>query len=134
MLTSHFYGMVRWRIFCQVCLFLLTALPLADAAWTQVPAQSDEVLRNRITAIRQKLDTVASWHGTDDEVGRLWHQLGTDYQGEGDPQHSEEAFDQSVKLLRNSPVQKHYAATLDDLASFYLANGRLKEAENCENK
>jgi tetratricopeptide (TPR) repeat protein len=87
-----------------------------------------------MTAIRQKLDTVASWHGTDDDVGRLWHQLATDYQDEGDPQRSEEAFTQSVKLLRNSPVQNHYAATLDDLASFYLATGRAKEAENCENK
>ncbi len=96
--------------------------------------QPDQVLHDRIANIREKIDTAANWHGTDDELGRLWHQLATDYQDGGDLQRSEEAFTHSLKLLRNSPLQNHYAAALDDLASFYLANGRAKEAESCQNK
>ena len=126
--------MVPRRIFCPLCLFVLSALLLAETAWTQTVTQPDVILHNRITAIREKIDTAASWHGTDDQLGRLWHRLATDYHDEGDLQRSEEAFTHSLKLLRNSPEQGHYAAALDDLASFYLANGRLKEAESCENK
>jgi DNA-binding GntR family transcriptional regulator len=134
MLKSHFYWMVPRRIFPQLCLFVLVALLLVETAWTQTVSQPDGILHNRIIAVRQKIDTAASWHGTDDQLGRLWHQLAMDYQDTGDPQRSEEAFTHSLKLLRSSPEQGHYAAALDDLASFYLANGRLKEAESCQSK
>jgi tetratricopeptide (TPR) repeat protein len=134
MLKSRFYWMVPRRIFCPLCLFVLAALLLAEMAWTQTATQPDEIVHNRIIAVRQKIDTAASWHGTDDQLGRLWHRLAADYQDTGDPQRSEEAFTHSLKLLRNSPEQKHYAAALDDLAAFYLANNRAKEAESCENK
>jgi tetratricopeptide (TPR) repeat protein len=134
MLKSHFYWMVPRRIFCQLCLFVLAALLLAETARTQAVTQPDEIVHNRIIAVRQKIDTAASWHGTEDQLGGLWHRLATDYRDEGNLQQSEEAFTHSLKLLKNSPEQKHYAAALDDLTSFYLATGRAKEAMNCVNK
>src|SRR5215467_9383485 len=129
MLRIFFPSLNSQRLFFA----LLGLLLLAETVWTQTMTQQDKVLRDRIAAVRQKIDTAARWHGTDDQLGGLWHRLATDYQDEGDLQRSEEAFTRSLKLLRNSPEQKHYAAALDDLASFYLATGRGKEAENCEN-
>jgi tetratricopeptide (TPR) repeat protein len=91
-------------------------------------------VRDRIKAYRLKVDTAASWHATDDELGMVWLQLAGDYADELDIQRSEEAFAHSLKLLKNSPIQTHYAMALDNLASFYLNTDRLKEAENCRRK
>src|ERR1700746_170300 len=104
MLKTHFYWMVPRRIFCRLCVFVLAALLLAETAWTQAVTQPDEILHNRIAAVRQRIDTAASWHGTDEQLGQLWHRLATDYQDTGDLQRSEEAFTHSLKLLRNSPA------------------------------
>lgn len=135
MLQSNFHWMVPQRFFSQRCLFgVLVLLSFAETAWVQTVTQADEILRTRITAIRQKIDTAASWHATADQLGLLWRQLANDYADELDLQQSENAFMHSVKLLRTSPTQKLYAAALTDLGSLYLASERVKEAESCGNQ
>ena len=48
---------------------------------------------------------------------------------------AEQAYDQSLKLLRRSvTAQRNYAAALDGLASLYLLKGQMAEAENCRRK
>jgi tetratricopeptide (TPR) repeat protein len=125
------------RFFFQRLLFAMLALSmLAEAAWTQAGTQSDQILRDHITATRAKIDTAASgsWHATDEQLGVLWRNLADDYADELDMQRSEDAFVHSVKLLRTSTAQGLYAGTLADLSALYLETGRLKEAENSGNK
>jgi tetratricopeptide (TPR) repeat protein len=127
--------MVPRQLFCQQCLFaLVVLLTFAETAWVQTVTRADEVLRTRIAAIRQKIDTAASWHATDDQLGMLWRQLANDYADELDFQQSENAFVHSLKLVQTSPTQQLYAAVLADLASLYVATDRLKEGESCGNK
>lgn len=133
MLQSRSCWMVRF--FFQRFLFVVLAVSmLVEAVWTQVIARPDEILRDRITANRSKIDTASSWRATDDQLGVLWRKLGDDYADEFDMQRSEDAFMHSVKLLRTSPAQTLYAGVLTDMAAFYLETGRLKEAESFGNK
>jgi tetratricopeptide (TPR) repeat protein len=133
MLQSQSCWMIRF--FSQRLLFaMLTLSMLAEVAWTQAAMQPDQILRDRIAANRAKIDTAASWHATDEQLGVLWRHLADDYAEELDTQRSEDAFMHSVKLLRTSPTQGLYAGTLDDLAALYLETVRLKEAENYGNK
>ena len=135
MLNSNFYRMVSRQFFCQRCFFAALALLLfAETAWTQTMTRADEVLRDRIGVTRKEIDTAASWHATNDQLGALWLRLGNAYEDEFDIQRSEEAFNHALKLLRNSSTQKYYARTLDDLGSLYLVNNRWKESENCRGK
>jgi tetratricopeptide (TPR) repeat protein len=123
------------RFFFQRFLFGVLALSmLAETAWTQAGRQLDQILRDSITAIRAKIDTAASWHATNDQLGVLWRQLADDYASEFDMQRSEDAFMHSVKLLRTSPAQLLYADTLTDLSAVYVQTGRLKEAGSFGNK
>jgi tetratricopeptide (TPR) repeat protein len=133
MLQSRLCWMVQF--FFQRFLFVVLAVSmLVEAAWTQAITRPDEVLRDRITANRAKIDTAASWHATNEQLGVLWRQLADDYADEFDMPRSEGAFMRSVKLLRTSATQGLYADTLTDLAAFYLENERLKEAESSGNK
>lgn len=133
MLQSQFCGMVRF--FFERFLFAVLVLSmLAEAAWTQAGMQPDQILRNRIMENQAKIDTAASWHATDEQLGVLWRQLANYYADELDMQRSEDAFMHSVKLLRTSPDQTLYAGTLTDLAALYLETVRLKEAESYGNK
>lgn len=135
MFNSNFYRMVSRQIFCRIPLFtLLALLLLAETAWTQTITRADEILRDRITANRQKINTAASWHATDDQLGEVWLQVASDYADEFDFPRSEEAFGHSLKLLRTSPEQTHYAAALDNLGSLYLVTERFKESESCRRK
>jgi tetratricopeptide (TPR) repeat protein len=134
MFQSHFQRVSR-RLMCQWCLLALVALSMGvETSWTQATTQADEILLDRIRAYRLKIDTAASWHATDDQLGVVWLQLASDYADEFEIQRSEEAYAHSLKLLKNSPIQTHYAIALDNLGSFYLTTGRLKEAENCRRK
>ena len=107
---------------------------LAETALTQAGTQVDQMIRDSITANRTKIDTAASWHATNEQLGVLWQRLADDYAAEFDMQRSEDAFMHSVKLLRTSPTQALYAGALSDVASLYLVNDRLKEAESYGNK
>lgn len=134
MVQSQFCWMVR-RLFFQRSLFAVLALSIIpEAAWTQTSMPPDQIVRDRITANRAKIDTAARVHATDEQLGVLWRQLADDYAREFDMQRSEDAFMHSVKLLRTSPAQTLYAGTLADLAALYLEIGRLKEAESFGNK
>jgi tetratricopeptide (TPR) repeat protein len=134
MFTAIDQRVVPYGLFSRRSLFaLLLLLMLAAGAWTQTMTRSDEILRNRIAANRQKID-IATGHATDDQLGVLWLQLAGDYSDEFDIQRSEEAYAHSLKLLRNSSAQSYYAAALDGLGSLYLATERLKEAESCQGK
>jgi tetratricopeptide (TPR) repeat protein len=123
--------MVSRRAFYLTCLL---ALIFAETAWTQAVTQADEILQRRIAEIRQKIDTAASWHATDDQLGVLWVRLGNDYRDERDIARSEEAYARSLKLLRGSPVQRHYAQALDATGSMYLLIDRWKESEGYRRK
>ena len=133
MLQSKSCGMV-W-LFFQRFLFAVLALSMfAETALTQAGTQVDQMIRDSITANRTKIDTAASWHATNEQLGVLWQRLADDYAAEFDMQRSEDAFMHSVKLLRTSPTQALYAGALSDVASLYLVNDRLKEAESYGNK
>src|ERR1700761_3591225 len=135
MLQSYFGWMVRRRIFLQQYLFIVLALPVISVpAWPQAAMQPDQLVRDRITAIRAKIDASGSWHATDEQLGILWRNLADDYAEVLDMKRAEDAFMHSVKLLRTSPTQTLYAGTLTDLAALYLQAGRLKEAESYGNK
>jgi tetratricopeptide (TPR) repeat protein len=112
---------------------VLPLLLLGGVARTQTTT-TDQMLQSRIAAYRQKIDTAASWHATDDELGVLWLRLGNDYGDERDIARSEEAYARSLKLLRTSPVQGHYAEALDGLGSLYLLDDRWKESESYQKK
>jgi tetratricopeptide (TPR) repeat protein len=135
MLQLNFGWMARRRFFFQRFLFMVLALSMfAELAWTQAGKQPDQMVRDGIAANRAKIDTAASWHATDEQLGVLWRHLADDYAAEFEMQRSEDAFMHSVKLLRTLPAQTLYAGTLTDLASLYLSTDRLKEAESCGNK
>lgn len=134
MLQSHFYGMARGLFFKRWLFAVLALSMLAEVAWGQAGTPPDQILRSRIAANRTKIDTAASWHATDDQLGVVWRQLADDYAEELDLQRSEDALIHSVKLLRASPDQGLYAGTLTDLAALYLEMVRLKEAESYGNK
>ena len=133
MLQSQSCWMVR--LFLQRFLFAALALSmLAETAWTQAGVQPDQIVRDYIAANRAKIDTAASWHATDEQLGVLWRYVADGYAEEFDMQRSEDTLMHSVKLLRTSPAQTLYAGTLSDLASLYLVTGRLREAESCGTK
>jgi tetratricopeptide (TPR) repeat protein len=134
MFLSHFDRMVSRRFFYLTCFVAVLVLMFTETAWAQTVTQADEILRNRIAGVRRSIETAASWHATEDELGVLWRHLANDYADELDFQQSEDAFAHSLKLLRTSPTQRLYAAALADLASLYVEIGRLKEGESCGNK
>lgn len=132
MFKAFFHRVVRYRL---SCLFVLLFLLLFEGTvWAQEIRQPDEVLRDRINANRLKIDTGASWHATDTQLGGLWLQLAYDYEDELDVQRAEEAYGRSLKLLQSSSAQKYYAAALDGLGTLYLNTNRLKESESCRRK
>jgi len=133
MLRSKSCGMV-WLFFQRFLFAVLALSMLAETALTQAGTQVDQMIRDSITANRTKIDTAASWHATNEQLGVLWQHLADDYAAEFDMQRSEDAFMHSVKLLRTSPTQALYAGALSDVASLYLVNDRLKEAESYGNK
>jgi tetratricopeptide (TPR) repeat protein len=114
-------------------LFLLLVLPMSVGS-VLAQRSTDKILRDRIAANRQKIESAASWHATEEQLGGLWLQLAYDYQDEVDIPHAEEAYSHSLTLLRARPRQKPYAIALDGLASLYLTTGRVKESETCQRK
>jgi len=134
MFPLHFHRMVSRRVLYLTCLFVLLGLIFAETAWTQAATQADEILQRRIAEIRQKIDTAASWHATDDDLGVLWLRLANDYGDERDIARSEEAYARSLKLLKGSPVQRHYAQALDALGSLYMLVDRWKDSESYRKK
>jgi tetratricopeptide (TPR) repeat protein len=135
MFQSHCQWIVLRRPFCQCCLFALVVLSvLAKTAWTQATTQADDILRERIRVNQLQVAAPASWHATDDQLGVMWLQLASDYADELDIQRAEEAYAHSLRLLKSSPIQMHYAIALENLGSFYLTIDRLKESENCRRK
>jgi tetratricopeptide (TPR) repeat protein len=134
MFKAFFHRVVPHRLSYRRPLFaLLFLLMFAEPVWTQEIRRPDEILRDRIDANRQKIDTAASWHATDTQLGKLWLQLAYDYEDELDVQRAEEAYARSLKLLRTSS-QKYYADALNGLSALYLTSSRLKESESCRRK
>jgi tetratricopeptide (TPR) repeat protein len=115
-------------------LVLLLALMVAAPMWGQGVLERDKMLRERIARNREKIATAADWHATDPQVGRLWLQVGFDYQGEMEMQQAEDAFGRGLKLLEGSSQRKDYGAGLEGLATLYLGSGRWKESEELRRK
>lgn len=135
MFRSHFHWTVSRRVFYHSSLFCVLALLMfAKTVWTQTTARADQIVRDQISATRQRIDSAANRHATDGELGVLWRQLGNEYEDEFDIQRAEEAYARSLKLLHNPSDRGRYATTLDDLGSLYLASERWKESESCRSK
>jgi len=126
---------VRYSLFRSSLTALLLLLVLPMSVGTVLAQRSTEMmLRDRIAANRQKIESAASWHATEEQLGGLWLQLAYDYQDVVDIPHAEKAYSRSLTLLRSSSRQKLYAIALDGLASLYMGTGRVKESETCQRK
>jgi tetratricopeptide (TPR) repeat protein len=110
-------------------LLLCTRLAVAQAD------MSPPVTPERTAGELRAIESAAARHATDDELGKLWEQLASDYQYEMDLPRAEEAHNHALKLLRGSVAARgDYAAALDDLGGLYLLTGQMAESENCRRK
>jgi tetratricopeptide (TPR) repeat protein len=70
-------------------------------------------------------------HVPEAERGVLWAHLAAEYWNATDFSKAEGAYNKSLQLLKTAPsARAQYAATLDQLTSFYLGYGRLDDAES----
>ena len=101
-------------------------------------AQADmrsPIVTERIAGELRAIESAAARHATDDQLGKLWEQLASDYQYEMDLPRAEAAYDHALKLLRGSVAARgDYATTLDGLGALYLLTGQVAESENCRSK
>ena len=135
MFNQNFQRIEPKRFFSlPYCSALLAVLLFAGTLWTQTISPRDVVLRDRIAAGREKIDTAAKWHATNDQLGATWLQLAYDYQDQLEVQMSEEAYTHALQLLRDTAARKNYAAALHGLGQLYVSTHRVKEAENCQRK
>jgi len=85
----------------------------------------------RITQLSQAIHSAAFQHLPQEQQGRVWAELGVSYWNVIDFARAEDAYNQSLRLLKNLPSdQAQYAATSEDLASLYLGSGRVSDAES----
>ena len=109
--------------------FLCTKLAVAQADMR--PSNVTERIAGELRAI----ESAAAYHATDDELGKLWERLGSDYQYEMDFPRAEAAYNHALKLLRGSVAARgDYATALDGLGALYLLMGQTTESENCRRK
>src|SRR5215472_13618534 len=89
----------------------------------------------RIAGQLRAIESTAARHGTDDELGKLWGELASNYLYEGDLYRAEAAYEHALKLLHGSGAARgNYATALDGLGAVYLLKRQLAESENCRRK
>lgn len=84
----------------------------------------------RIRMLQNSLRTAAQQHASPEQMGKLWHSLGVQYQNGFDYENAEDAYARAIHLLRNTALKEEYADSLHSIADIYLMQGRLKEGRN----
>lgn len=112
-----------------VSFLLCTRLSLAQAETR--PMAISERAESELRAIQ----SAVARHATEDELGKLWGQLASDYLNELEMPQAEQAYDHALNLLSKSVAARHdYALALDGLGTLYGQIGRMAESENCHRK
>jgi tetratricopeptide (TPR) repeat protein len=128
--------MLLKRIVTNVIALALT--PSFLLCTTQAEAQADvrpPITPERATRELRAIESAAAHHATDDELGKLWARLASDYLAEMDLPRAEQAYNHALKLLRGSVAAQHdYAVALDSLGAFYRLTDQMAESENCLRK
>jgi tetratricopeptide (TPR) repeat protein len=104
---------------------------IASTALAQPGASPSEV---HSAALLQQINTAASHHFTTAALGRLWLELGAEYQHQALFPQSEAAYTRSLTLLNTPSTERGYSDALDGLAALYFQTGRLPESETCLRK
>jgi tetratricopeptide (TPR) repeat protein len=128
--------MLPKRIEANVIAWALTAFFLLCTRVTVAQADMrSSIIPERIAGELREIESAAAHHATDEELGKLWGQLASDYLYEMDVPRAEEAYNRALKLLRESVAPRpYYAAALDGLGALYLLKGQIVESENCRRK
>jgi tetratricopeptide (TPR) repeat protein len=116
----------------RVILLLLIASCASTAvarAQTQEPqAASSQV---RIADELAMINTAEQQHRSAADLGAMWSNLASEYHYAADFLKAEDAYNQSLHLLKSVPEAREvYATTLEDLAALYLNYGHIDEAES----
>lgn len=89
----------------------------------------------RIDGQLRAIENAVGRRATNDELGKLWEQLASDYLDEMDVPQAEEAYGRALKLLHGSVASRSsYAAALDGLGALYLLTEQTAASENCRRK
>jgi hypothetical protein len=111
---------------------LITALMLsACAGWGQTSEPLIASSPARVVRDMEWIRIAEQEHRPEAERGALWTQLALEYQYQADFLKAEDAYNKSLRLLKNVPsARADYATTLECLAALYLIYDRLDEAES----
>jgi tetratricopeptide (TPR) repeat protein len=124
MLRSSSRLLAFHRMLSTLLLILLTAGAMAASG-------QNTDFHTRITDLLTSIHTAESQHFPAPQQGALWAELGVAYWNATQLAKAEEAYTNALRLLKPVPsAQSQYAQTLDDLASLYLAYGRVDDAAN----
>lgn len=115
----------------KMCPLLLVALILSvGTVWPQTPDLPITLLQARIAQDVEAIRIAEQKHLPEAQQGALWEQLAMAYHVATEFSKAEDAYGRALHLLKISPpAAAEYASTLDNLASLYLAYGRLEDAE-----
>lgn len=109
-------------------LFVLTALIWSACA---ASAQTAQMAQIEIAKDLELIRTAEQQHRPNAEQGALWVQLATRYHSEANFLKAEDAYNQALRLLKDTPsAGAEYANALDDLVALYLNYGHIEEAES----
>jgi tetratricopeptide (TPR) repeat protein len=101
-------------------------------------AQTDmvsSITSARIAAQLRAIESAVGRRANNDELGKLWEQLASDYLDGIDVPHAEEAYGRALKLLHGSvAARSSYATALNGLGALYLLTEQTAESENCRRK
>ena len=97
-------------------------------------AQGSQAWGERIDTLQGMIKNAETHHAGAAELGDLWLQLANRYQDLLQFAQAEDAFQRSLRLLREAGTQSEYADALDGMGSLDLAVGRLSEAKDWNKK
>jgi len=103
-----------WLKWIAVNVIALALTPSFLLCTTQAKTQADikpPGTPERIAGELRAIESAAARHATDDELGKLWEQLASNYLHEMDLSRAEEAYDRALKLLRGSETAWRKAST-----------------------
>jgi len=117
---------LRFVLLLLISLYASVGCALAQTAEPQVASSQMRIAQDLAmihTAQEQRLPAA--------ELGAMWSVLASEYHYAADFLKAEEAYNQSLHLLKSVPeASEAYATTLESLAALYLNNGHIDEAEN----
>jgi tetratricopeptide (TPR) repeat protein len=67
-------------------------------------------------------------------IGKAWNVMGLAYQDQGEFSLSRQAYEESLRILENSPDVRSYAMALNDFGGLYLAVGQSDIADKMRRK